>query len=383
MIYADNAATTPLSSVAFTSMLPYLQTQFGNASSVHHLGVEARRAVEKVRQDIAALLGASAPEILFTSGGSEANTWVLNSLVEHFTGKPVHIITSAIEHPSILHCCAALEKKGIQITRLPVDGSGRIFYDQVANAIQEHTRLVSIMAANNEIGTIQPIAEIGSLLKDKKILFHSDAVQAVGHMPLLVQDLQVDFLTASAHKFQGPKGTGFLYARKGTPLMPLIHGGGQEQTLRGGTENVAAIVGMGVALLESMAKMESEAERLKSMAGKTVAALLDTVGYVTFNGEGASTLPGLINVCIEGVSGEALMHVLDMKGICISTSSACNAGRDSISHVLLALGLSREEAQSSIRISYGSCNKEEDADALVRALRSTVIKMRRKLSATH
>jgi cysteine desulfurase len=379
VIYADNAATTRLSDAACEKMLPFLREQYGNASSQYSLGVKAKRAVEQARQQVAEAIGAEPAEITFTSGGSEANSWVLRSVVEAFRGEKIHIITSSIEHHSVLNACRSLGQSGVEITCLPVDAKGRVLVEDVKSTIKHNTKLASIMFANNEIGTIQPITEIGRLLNGQGILFHTDAVQAVGHIPVKVRDLPVDFLAASAHKFNGPKGTGILYKRTGVDLLPLVFGGEQEQGLRAGTENVAGIVAAGYAIEESVAGMSETSERLKLMVGATVSGLQARMPSVQVNGDAGNRLPGIVNLGFEGASGESLMHLLDLKRICVSTSSACSSGKNKPSHVLLALGLTQKQAESAIRISYGKYNTMDEAEAIV----SAVYESYNKIMANH
>jgi cysteine desulfurase len=368
VIYADNAATTRISDSVFEKMLPFLCEQYGNASSQYSLGAEAKRAIKQARKQVAAAIGAEPPEITFTSGGSEANSWVLRCVADTYRNEPMHIVTTAIEHHSVLNACRSLEQTGIEVTYLPVDKTGRVSVDNVKAAIKPHTKLVSIMLANNEIGTIQPIAEIGRLLKGESILFHTDAVQAVGHIPVNVSDLQVDFLTASAHKFNGAKGTGILYKRLGLDLSPLVFGGEQERGLRAGTENVAGIVAAGYAIEESVGEIADTSKRLKAMVEDTVNGIKETIPSVRVNGDSECRLPGMVNLCFDGVSGESLMHLLDLKGICVSTSSACTSGKDDPSHVLLAFGLTEQQAKSAIRISYGKYNCADEVGKLVTAV---------------
>lgn len=375
MIYADNAATTKISDVALEKMLPFLREQYGNASSQYSLGSKARRAIVQSRQQVASAIGADPSEITYTSGGSEANSWVLRSLIETYHNEKAHIITSSIEHHSVLNACHALEQFGVEVTYLPVDSNGRVSVNDVKLAIRPTTKLVSIMFANNEIGTIQPIEKIGKILSGSGILLHTDAVQAVGHIPIDVHSLQVDFLTASAHKFNGAKGTGILYKRSGLKLTPLVFGGKQEQELRAGTENVAGIVALGCALEESVANITEERERLFDLIQITIKRLKEAIPKISINGEGAIRLPGIVNVTFPYVSGEAMMHLLDMKGICVSTSSACNSGKDIPSHVLLALGMTEQQAKSSIRISYGRYNTLDEVERIVAAVSSAYSKI--------
>lgn len=368
MIYADNAATTKISENVLEKMLPFLCEQYGNASSLYSLGIYAKRAIEQARKQVAVAISAEHPEITFTSGGSEANSWVLRSIADTYRNLPIHIITTAIEHHSVLNTCRSLEQTGIEVTYLPVNTLGRVSVDNVKAAIKPHTKLVSIMFANNEIGTIQPIAEIGRLLNSEGVLFHTDAVQAVGHIPVNVRDLQVDFLTASAHKFNGAKGTGILYKRSGLDLSPMVLGGEQERGLRAGTENVAGIVAAGYAIEESVGEIADTAKRLKPMVEDTVNGIKEKIPCVRVNGDTKCRLPGTVNLCFDGVSGESLAHLLDLKGICVSTSSACASGKDEPSHVLLALGLTSQQSKSAIRISYGKYNYQDEVDKVVKAV---------------
>lgn len=365
MIYADNAATTRISDSAFDMMMPFLREQYGNASSQYSLGAKAKRAIEQSRKQLAAAIGADPSEITFTSGGSEANSWVLRCVADIYRNEPMHIITSSIEHHSVLNACHALEQGGVKVSFLPIDHAGRVSVGDIEAAINSNTRLVSIMLANNEIGTVQPIEEIGRLLKGKGILFHTDAVQAVGHIPVDVNDLQVDFLTASAHKFNGAKGTGILYKQAGLGLLPLVFGGEQERGLRAGTENVAGIVAAGYAIEESISEMAARSKVLSSMIEETVKGIKEKIPSVRVNGDYENRLPGTVNLGFDNVSGESLMHLLDLKGVCVSTSSACNSGKDEPSHVLIALGLTEQQAKSAIRISYGKYNYMDEVGTVV------------------
>lgn len=376
MIYADNAATTKISELALEKMLPFLQEQYGNSSSQYSLGVKAKKAIEQARRQVSAAICADAPEIMFTSGGSEANSWVFRGIAELFKGESIHIITSSIEHHSVLNACRALETIGIDVTYLPVSKYGVVSSDAVKTAIQPTTRLVSIMLANNEIGTIQPVSEIGKYLYQKKIFFHTDAVQAVGHIPVDVKELHIDFLSASAHKFNGAKGTGILYKRSGIALPNLVFGGEQEHGFRAGTENVAGIVSMGYAIEDSLNIMGDEEKRLSTMVKDTVGGIKERIPAVRVNGDSDDRLPGTINLGFDGVLGESLMHLLDLKGICVSTSSACNSGKDEPSHVLCALGQTKEQARSAIRISYGRFNNEDEATAVVAAICDAYFKIK-------
>lgn len=365
MIYADNAATTKISDNVLEKMLPFLCEQYGNASSLYSLGINAKRAIELARKQVAVAIGAEHPEITFTSGGSEANSWVLRSIADTYRNSPIHIITTAIEHHSVLNTCRSLEQTGIEVTYLPVNKLGRVSVDNVKAAIKPHTKLVSIMFANNEIGTIQPIAEIGRLLNSERVLFHTDAVQAVGHIPVNARDLQVDFLTASAHKFNGAKGTGILYKRSGLDLSPMVFGGEQERGLRAGTENVAGIVAAGYAIAENVNDMSAVADKLSAFVQATISGICTKIPSIIISGDEHNRLPGVLNIVFDGVKGESLIHLLDLKGICVSTSSACSSGNDEPSHVLMALGLTEQQAKSAIRISYGRYNNLNEVETIV------------------
>jgi cysteine desulfurase len=368
MIYADNAATTRISDSVFEKMLPFLRDQYGNASSQYSLGAKAKRAIEQARKRVAAAIGAEPTEVTFTSGGSETNSWVIRCIADTYRNKPIHIVTSAIEHHSVLNACRAVEQDGAEVTYLPINSSGQVSVADAILAIKPQTKLVSIMLANNEIGTVQPIAAIGRLLRAKGILFHTDAVQAVGHIPVDVTTLNVDFLTASSHKFNGAKGTGILYKRSGAELQPLIFGGEQEHGIRAGTENVAGIVATGYAIEESVDEMVKTAAMLTTMTRDTVDSIKEKIPSARINGDSECRLPCIVNLGFDGVAGESLMHLLDLKGICISTSSACNSGKDEPSHVLLALGRTEQEARSAIRISYGKYNTPDEVKNIVDAV---------------
>lgn len=375
MIYADNAATTKISDNVLEKMLPFLCEQYGNASSLYSLGINAKRAIEQARKQVAVAIGAEPPEITFTSGGSEANSWVLRSIADTFRNAPIHIITTTIEHHSVLNTCRSLEQTGIEVTYLPVNKLGRVSVDNVKAAIKPHTKLVSIMFANNEIGTIQPIAEIGRFLNSERVLFHTDAVQAVGHVPVNVRDLQIDFLTASAHKFNGAKGTGILYKRLGIDLSPMVYGGEQERGLRAGTENVAGIVAAGYAITENVNDMSAVADKLSTFVQATISGIGTQIPSIIISGDEHNRLPGVINIIFDGVKGESLIHLLDLKGISVSTSSACSSGNDEPSHVLMALGLTEQQAKSAVRISYGRYNNMDEVETIVATICNTYNKI--------
>ncbi len=375
-IYADNAATTQLSDHALQAMLPYWKENYGNPSSLHHVGQEAAKGLVKARQTIADALHCEAREIYFTSGGSEADNQALRSAARLGAeqGKR-HIITTAFEHHAILHTLDQLEAEGFCITRLPVPENGCITAQAVANAIREDTCLVTIMTANNEIGTIQPIAEIGALCRTRGVLFHTDAVQAVGHIPVDVQAMQVDLLSLSGHKFHGPKGVGALYVRRGIPLYSLILGGGQERGKRAGTENIPAIVGMAAALQEACAHLVENQKRLLQMREQLIDGLLK-IPHCVLDGDREQRLPGNVHVCIEGVEGESLLIMLDQKGICASAGSACTSGSLAPSHVLIAIGRAPEAAHGSLRLTLSETNTPAEVERLLQVIPETVASLR-------
>jgi len=363
MIYADNAATTRVSDSVLQKMLPFLQEQYGNASSSYSFGVKCRHAIENAQKQVATAIGAKPTEITFTAGGSDANCRVLRNVADSYRNQPIHIITSAIEHPSVLQACQALERCGVDVTYLPVNNSGQISVTDVENAFQPHTKLVSIMLGNNEIGTLQPIAEISKVTSEKGILLHTDAVQAIGHIPVNVDDLQVDFLSASAHKFHSVKGTGFLYTRSGVDISPMGCGGGAGSHI--GTEFVAGIVGTGYAIEESIMELSEVSSRLKAMVEQTIKGIKAKIPSMRINGHHEHRLPGIVNFGFDGVAGESMLQLLDLKGICVSTRSACTSGKVKPSHVLLALGQSENQATSAIRISYGKYNTPDEVEKIV------------------
>ena len=377
-IYADHAGTTALSRAALEAMAPYLTERYGNPSSLYRFGQEAKSDLEQARSDVAACIGAKPEELFFTSGGTEADNWALKGVLEWMAlkGKPTgHIITSAIEHHAILHTAQHLEKQGYDVTYLPVDELGRVSPAEVEAAIRPDTLLISIMAANNEIGTIQPVAEIGAVARKHKVLFHTDAVQAVGHIPVDVEAWNVDLLSLSAHKFQGPKGVGALYVRKPLRLPPLIHGGGQEKGRRSGTENVAGVVGMAAALKEAAAQLETEGARLSALRDRLIDGLT-RLPYSRLTGDPANRLPGTASFVFEGVEGEALLLHLDARGICASSGSACSSASLDPSHVLLAIGLPHAIAHGSLRLSLGADNTDADVDAILAAVPEVVAYLR-------
>ena len=363
MIYADHAATTALSPAALEAMRPWLETAYGNPSTLYGLAREPRRAVSAARETIAAAVGALPEEIFFTSGGTEADNWALKGTAFRYAvGR--QIITSAVEHHAVLHSCASLERMWYPISILPVDASGILSCDDLSTAIYDQTVLVSIMLANNEIGTIEPIRQLAGVARERGILFHTDAVQAVGHIPVNVDELQVDMLSASAHKFNGPKGVGFLYVRKGTKLLPLIDGGGQEWGMRAGTENVAGIVGMAAALQEHVRRMDEETVCLNRLTKLLLEHLKATGLDYMVNGS-ANRLPGSLSLSFREADGEMLLHRLDLMGTAIATGSACNSKEPELSHVIRAIRVPEAYANGTIRITLGSDNDEEQVKTIV------------------
>ncbi len=368
MIYADNAATTKMSGAAMNAMLNCMEETWGNPSSLYGLGQRAKEALEEARERIAACIGASPKEITFTSGGSEADNQAIRSaaLLGARNGKR-HIISTVFEHHAVLHTLKKLEGEGFEVELLPVGALGFVTAEQVAAAIRPDTALVSVMYANNEIGTIQPIAEIGKICREKGVPFHTDAVQAAGHLPIDVRAQNIDLLSLSAHKFHGPKGIGALYARQGIPLSSLIEGGAQERGRRAGTENVPAIVGMTVALEESCAHMEENTAKVSALRDRLIGGL-SWIPHSALNGDPVNRLPGNVNFCFEGIEGESLLLLLDDRGICASSGSACTSGSLDPSHVLLAIGRPHEVAHGSLRLSLCEENTEADVEAILKAV---------------
>jgi cysteine desulfurase len=358
------------------AMLPFLQEHYGNPSSIYQIGREAQKALDGARDKVASLVGAGPREIIFTSGGSEADNLAIKGVAFALRDRGNHIITSAIEHHAVYHACEYLEKHGFDITVLPVDSHGLVDPRAVDRAITPRTILVTIMHANNEIGTIEPIAEIGKILRERSVLFHTDAVQTVGHIPVDVDDLGVDLLSLSAHKFYGPKGVGALYVRRGTKLDPLIHGGGQERNRRAGTENVAGIVGLATALELAVAEMNSSARRQEELRDQLINGILEKIPHTRLNGHPEKRLPGNASLCFEFIEGESLLLNLDMRGIAASSGSACTSGSLEPSHVLLALGLPHEIAHGSLRLTLGRDTSRADIDAVLDVMPGIVDKLR-------
>lgn len=379
-IYADNGATTKVSRKALEAMLPYFETEYGNPSSIHSAGQAASEALWKARKDIAAVLGANASEIYFTSGGSEADNQAITSaaLLGAQKGKK-HIISTTFEHHAVLHTLDKLKKQGFEVTLLPVHEDGYVRLEELQAAIRPDTALVTIMYANNEIGTIQPIQEIGRLCREKGILFHTDAVQAVGHIPVNVKEDNIDMLSLSAHKFHGPKGVGVLYCRKGISLSRLIEGGAQERGKRAGTENIPGIVGMAAALKEANEHMEENAVKVRTMRDCLIAGLLQ-IPHSALNGGQQKRLPGNVNFCFEGIQGESLLILLDERGICASAGSACASGSLDPSHVLLAIGRTDEVARGSLRLTLSEYNTQQDIEAILEAVAEVVEYLRKRSS---
>ena len=372
-VYADNAATTALSPEVLNKMMPYLTEVYGNPSSLYQIGSEAKDAVEEARQTVADLIGAEhASEIYFTSGGSESDNWAIKGVANALAKKgKKHIITSKFEHHAVLHTCAALEKQGFEVTYLEVYENGIVKPEDVKAAIRPDTALVTIMYANNEIGTIQPIAEIGKICKEAKVLFHTDAVQAMGNIPINVVEDNIDLLSLTAHKFHGPKGCGALYVRRGVRPEILIDGGAQEKGRRAGTENVAGIVGLAEALKIAVSTMDERREKLTAMRNRLVDGLLK-IERSRLNGDRDMRLPGNMNMCFEGIEGESLLLKLDLAGISASSGSACTSGSLDPSHVLLSIGLPHEIAHGSLRISFSDNNTEEDVDYILETVPGVV-----------
>lgn len=375
-IYMDHAATTYTKKEVLEEMLPFFTENFGNPSSIHKFGRDVRKYVDNAREKVAKALGADPSEIYFTAGGSESDNWAVKGAAYANKSKGNHIITTKIEHHALLHTCEYLEKEGFEVTYLPVDEYGLVSVEDVKNAITDKTILISIMYANNEIGTIQPIAEIGKLAKEKGIYFHTDAVQAVGSVRIDVKEQNIDMLSLSAHKFYGPKGIGALYVRKGVKLINFVHGGAQERGRRAGTENVPAIIGLGKAIELATNNLEEQSKRIMALRDKLISNVMEKIPYTKLNGHPVKRLPGNANFSFQYIEGESLLLNLDMKGIAGSSGSACTSGSLDPSHVLLAIGLSHEIAHGSLRLSLGAVNTEEDIDYVLEVLPEIVDRLR-------
>ncbi len=376
MIYLDYNATTPLHPRVLDAMQPYLTEHYGNPSSLYRPGREAKTAVENARRRIADCLGCSPSEIVFTAGGTEADNLAVRGIARSRKNSGKHIVTSAIEHHAVLHTCKALEEDGYQVTYLSVGEDGQVDPDEVAESLTPETILISIMLANNETGVINPIEHVARIATKRSVLFHTDAVQALGKIPIQIQDLGVDLAAFAGHKIYGPKGSGFLYVKRGTPLAPVITGGSHEHGLRAGTENVAGIVGLAEAVLLASNTLETEAKRLDTLRSRLEATVSERLAGVRINGGPVPRVPNTSNLSFRGIDGESIVVALDMEGICISTGSACSTGDPEPSHVLTAMGRSAREAQGSIRLSLGKGTTEEDIDLTVRTLVGIIERLR-------
>ena len=376
MIYLDNAATTKTAPEVVDAMLPYFSEYYGNASTIYSLGVESKKAMDHARQTIADSLGAKPEEIYFTAGGSESDNWALKATAEAYASKGKHIITTKIEHHAILHTCEYLEKRGFEITYLNVDRDGLISLDELKAAIRPDTILISVMFANNEIGTIEPIAEIGEIAKEHGVLFHTDAVQAYAQVPIHVDEMHIDMLSASGHKLNGPKGIGFLYIRKGVKIRSFVHGGAQERSRRAGTENIPGIVGLGAAVERAMRIMDSKTRKEIELRDYLIGRLENEIPHCWLNGHRTKRLPNNINFSFLFIEGESMLIMLDMKGICASSGSACTSGSLDPSHVLLAIGLKHEEAHGSLRLTLSEDSTKEEMDIVAEEVKKIVQRLR-------
>lgn len=376
MIYLDNAATTKVNKKVLESMMPYFSEIYCNPSAAYSFATKGRIAIEEARNHAAKLIGASDMEIYFTSGGSESDNWAIKAVAESFSDKGKHIITTKIEHHAVLHTCEYLERHGFDITYLNVDSDGKVRLDELKKSIREDTILISVMTANNEIGTIQPVAEIGKIAHEKGILFHTDAVQAYGHIPINVDEMNIDLLSASGHKFNGPKGVGIMYIRKGVKIRSFIHGGSQERGKRAGTYNVPGIAGLGTAAKLAMENMAKRAEKEKELRDYFIDRISAEIPYTVLNGHREDRLPNNINFCFRFVEGESVLIMLDQVGICASSGSACTSGAIDPSHVLRAIGLSDEMAHESLRLTLSYENTKEEIDTVVGELKRIVERLR-------
>ena len=375
-IYFDHAATTPVRPEVLEEMVPYFGKVYGNPSSIYSLGREAKKAIEKARERTAAALNALPEEIYFTGSGTEADNWAIKGTALANSKKGRHIITSSIEHHAVLHTCQFLKKQGFEISYVPVDSDGIVHPEEVEKLIRDDTILISIMAANNEIGTVQPIREIGAIARKREILFHTDAVQAIGNLKIDVNEMNIDMLSLSAHKFYGPKGVGVLYIKKGKKPSAFIHGGGQERKNRAGTENVAGIVGLGKAIELAYENLDDYNRKLIELRDATIRKVIEKIPHVRLNGHPVNRLPGNVNFSFEYIEGESLLLMLDMKGIAASSGSACTSGSLDPSHVLLAIGLPHEIAHGSLRLTFGMENTMEQVDYFIEVLTPIVEKLR-------
>ena len=376
IIYLDNAATTPMDSEVLESMLPFMREQYGNPSAIYSMGSSAKKAVNQAKRRIAAILNAKQEEIFFTAGGTEADNWALKMVMETYRYKGRHLITTAIEHHAILHTCRYLETQGVEVTYLGVDEDGVIDLEELKQAIRPDTVLISVMFANNEVGTVEPIREIGEIARERGILFHTDAVQAFGQVPIDTEEMHIDLLSASGHKINGPKGVGFLYIRSGLELHSMLHGGAQESGRRAGTENVPGIAGMAVAAQKAADNMKTKGAAEMKLRDYLIDKIEREIPYCRLNGHRTKRLPGNVNFSFRFIQGESLVLMLDRKGICISSGSACTSGELNPSHVLLALGRNEEEAEGALRITLSEKNSMEEMEFVVECLKEAVQKLR-------
>lgn len=376
IIYLDNAATTKAAKEAVDAMIPFFGEHYGNASSIYSLGAESKKAMNQAREVIAGSIGATPQEIYFTGGGSEADNWALVAAAEAYASKGKHIITSKIEHHAILHTCEYLQKRGYEITYIDVDEHGILKLDELKKAIRSDTILISVMFANNEIGTIQPMKEIGEIARKHGVLFHTDAVQAYGHVPINVDEYHIDMLSTSAHKINGPKGIGFLYIRKGVKIRSFIHGGAQERSRRAGTENIPGIVGFGAAVKRAVSSLDERMAKETRLRDYLIKRISKEIPYCRLNGDRTKRLPNNVNFSFQFIEGESLLIMLDMRGICASSGSACTSGSLDPSHVLLAIGLPHEIAHGSLRLTLSEENTEEEMDYVVESIKEIVARLR-------
>ena len=382
-VYLDNAATTRLLPEVLEEMVPYMTELYGNPSSPHDFGQKAASGLSKARQQVADAINADPSEIIFMSGGSEADNTAIRGIAERYSKKGKHIITTAVEHHAVLHTCQLLERNGYEVTYLPVDEYGMVTVDQVREAMRPDTVLVTVMFANNEVGTIMPIAEIGALCHEKGVYFHTDAVQAVGHLPIDVKAMHIDMLSMSAHKFHGPKGVGALYVRRGIVLPPLIYGGAQERNRRAGTENVPGIVGMGKAIEMALDGLDEKAERMKALRDRLIHELPERIPEIKLNGHPTVRLPNNVNFSIKYIEGESILLMLDLNGIAASSGSACTSGSLDPSHVLLAMGLTHEIAHGSVRMTLSDETTEEDIEKVLEVLPMVAERLRKMSPLYH
>lgn len=382
-VYLDNAATTKLIPEVMNEMIPYMTEVYGNPSSPHYFGQQSAMGLDKARRQVADAINADPSEIIFMSGGSEADNTAIRGIAERYSKKGRHIITTNVEHHAVLHTCQMLEKQGYEVTYLPVDEYGMVTVDQVRDALRDDTVLVTIMFANNEVGTIMPIPEIGALCRERKVFFHTDAVQAAGHLPIDVKAMNIDMLSMSAHKFHGPKGVGALYLRKGIVLPPLIYGGAQERNRRAGTENVPGIVGMGKAIELACTDLESKMESMRRLRDKLITELPKRIPEIKLNGHPTKRLPNNVNFSIKYIEGESILLMLDLNGIAASSGSACTSGSLDPSHVLLAMGLTHEVAHGSVRMTLCDETTEEDIDYVLEVLPKVAERLRKMSPLYH